>query len=85
MNKKVVLFLLIILFIILWSYWYDLSTLNKNSVVCRRDSDCAIYQCSSCGNKVWLQANYPQFNQEECKAIPFESCVCKNNACKRKY
>lgn len=52
---------------------------------CRSDSDCLLYDCTSCGNKRWVK-RYLKDNLECDKPIPFlKGCVCREGVCKREY
>lgn len=55
----------------------------EDSLYCKSDSDCQLYNCSSCGNVYWVEENFG--NKEECtKAIPgLKGCKCEEAVCKR--
>jgi hypothetical protein len=56
----------------------------KESVFCQTDGDCELYDCTSCGNKYWINKKVRNNNCE--KTIPgLTGCVCREGICVRSY
>jgi hypothetical protein len=84
LTKRNIIILIIILAVfaifILRNYKY-----YAQSNYCKTDSDCQLYECSSCGNKPWIKWNVK--NSGVCdKSIPgLKGCTCDSGICKRHY
>jgi hypothetical protein len=56
-----------------------------NSTYCAVNSDCALYDCSNCGNRLWLETNNIKIDDCNKKVNNLIGCGCVGNVCKRIY
>lgn len=55
---------------------------NDNSIYCKVDNDCVLYNCANCGNRYWVEKNIK--NDLVCeKQSRVTACGCVKNVCKR--
>lgn len=58
----------------------------KESPYCQTDADCVNYNCTSCGNRYWVEKNVPETQLVCKKQLPKTiSCTCQAGQCKRVY
>jgi peptide methionine sulfoxide reductase MsrB len=50
---------------------------------CVADEDCGLYNCTNCGNQLWINKN--KQSNDGCSGQISISCRCDNNICKRVY
>ncbi|MEA3449463.1 MAG: hypothetical protein U9Q85_00555 [Patescibacteria group bacterium] len=86
-KNKVILFiilfiLLTVFFIVKYIYYRPYI---EYSPFCQEDKECALYECSKCGNIYWLKEN--GFVDEDCssKISGLVGCECKAGKCVREY
>ena len=86
-KNKIILFLILFLigavfFITKYVYYRPYI---EYSPFCKDDSECALYECSKCGNIYWLKEN--NLLNEECtsRASGLLGCKCQAGKCIREY
>ena len=50
---------------------------------CEADTDCGLYNCTNCGNSLWIEEN--EESNEGCNNKRKIDCKCENSVCKRVY
>ncbi len=57
-----------------------------NSPYCLTDKDCSLYNCTNCGNNLWIDKNIKKKNAKCTNRVPgLVGCECIEGQCKRKY
>lgn len=86
-NQAVIILVAIIAVALAYTYFHQPKVdrqYYKESVFCQADGDCELYDCTSCGNKFWIDKKVRNTNCE--KTIPgLAGCVCQEGVCKRSY
>ena len=63
----------------------EIREMRKEPIRCYSDDDCMLYNCTSCGNKLWIDQNAASIKDCD-KQIPgLLGCVCVEGICKRQY
>lgn len=54
----------------------------NDSVYCEKNEDCGLYECTNCGNVLWIEDSEKAAGKCN-KKTSIIGCECENNACKR--
>ena len=56
-----------------------------DSTYCESDGDCRLYDCTNCGNSIWIDKNSASTDSCSKKVPGLVGCECVDHTCKRKY
>lgn len=80
----VVIISVIIIYNVFFRYTPEERKQLKNSIYCNTNSDCQLYDCTSCGNKLWIDKKIKDNNCDK-SVQDLIGCGCIDHVCKRIY